>query len=83
MRNITSTWRAYAALARTRGDGMLSVPAHSVVELIEHLQELDRVFIAAESFVACVGQAHESEPWSDAEEEGFAYLRAAVREAQS
>jgi len=83
MRNITSTWRAIAKLARERGESMVNVPTEGVERLVAHLQELDRVFIAAESFVAAVGSVGESDPWTDAEEEGFAYLRAAVKKAQS
>lgn len=81
MRNLTSTWRAIAKIARDRGESMVHVPVEGVERLVNHLQELDRVVIAAESFVACVGNAAESTPWSDAEEEGFGYLRDAVREA--
>jgi hypothetical protein len=83
VRNITSTWLRLARLSRASDNMTIDVPEEDMYRLVNHLQALDRVFIAAESFVACVGNAVESAPWSDAEEEGFAYLRDAVREVAS
>jgi len=80
MKNITSTWRAISMLAHDRGESMASVPVEGVDCLVRHLRELDRVFIAAESFVACASSTTHRAPWSEDEIEGLTYLREAVRE---
>ncbi len=83
MRNTTSTWRAIAKLARDRGESMVSVPTEGIERLVEHLQELDRVFIAAESFVACTGEYVHGFRWTKDEAEGLAYLAQALKAVQS
>lgn len=86
MKNITirRALRALAKLARERGESTVTVSIESADCLAERFQKLDRVFIAAESFVACVGGAVAiHEPWTVDEAEGLTYLSQAVKEAQS
>ena len=83
MNNVTSSWAAVVRLARGEGRSMTNIPTDKLAELVERLRELDRVFIAAESFVAGVGGAGAiGSPWSGDEAEGLAYLAQAIHEAQ-
>ena len=54
MKNITSTWRHVAQLARRRGESMVSVHVEAIEGLVWRLQALDRVLIAAEDYMCAV-----------------------------
>ena len=83
MRNVTSTITLLAKKTRAEGRAMAPIPLEKIDELAEYLKRVDRLVLAAETFVACVGEATENTPWTDAESEGLEYLLGALREVQS
>ena len=84
MRNITSTITLLAKQVRAEGRAMAPIPLGKLEELAEHLQRLDRLVLAAESFTACVPEdAKPGDYWSESEVEGLGYLRAALDEVRS
>ena len=85
MRNITSTITLLAKKVRAEGRAMAPIPLEKLEELAEHLQRLDRVVLAAESFTACcVGHIEAGhDTWSADEVEGLQYLREALAEVRS
>ena len=83
MRNVTSTITLLAKRVRAEGRAMAPIPLEKLEELAEHLQRVDRLVIAVESFVACAGEPQVNAVWSEEEAEGLGYLRDALREVRS
>ena len=85
MRNVTSTITLLAKKVRAEGKAMAPIPLEKLEELAEHLQRLDRLVLAAESFADGAPKRVNLglHRWTEEEAAGLMWLRAALEEVRS